>query len=253
MGFTLSRQVRMLSVLLVFSLLAGCLGINSPTMAIEEAVATFQQSIQSGDYEGYQALVTLFADTFVLEDESTLQGFNILMGYWYEEFIPGILENPEEDQLYGTNDYFKDKLDAVIAIYVDKGRDLDDPEVDAAIREYAEEFILLEYAHIACVGLYRLEHETIPDEFLELVFELFVKCEFLGDAFRLPREVVNIFMNSDVVWEEAVIEQNGNEWIAELPFIRVDEEDGDETGVFILTFRKLSGKWKITKVHTERY
>ena len=256
----LASAFRVATIILVLFLFTGCFGTVTGFLAqqeIENEVARFQENIVSDDMDGYEDLMKQFTNTYVYYNESFLTAFGNLKNLWLETSAQKVLQNPESDSLYTDVEYFKDRIDEVVAIYEANDSDLEDPQVEAALNELAEEVALFTDLSFIWLQIYFLEHGEFPADdqedspaTLEQIFEWFSQSAFLGDEFRLPKETVVILMDSDLTWDEVVLKQDGSQWLADVPFYNEEEQT---SGSYLLTFTKQGGKWRISQVNMTVY
>ena len=154
-------------------------------------------------------------------------------------------------------EYFNDRFNEVAAIYEANDSNLEDPQVEAALDELAEEVALFMELQLVWLDIYFLEHGELPDDdqedssaTLEQISGWFLQSAFLGDKFRLPKETVVILMDSALTWDEVVLEQDGSQWLADVPF---HNEEKQTSGSYLLTFTKQDGKWRISQVNMTVY
>jgi hypothetical protein len=57
-------------------------------------------------------------------------------------------------------------------------------------------------------------------------------------------------MDSALTWDEVVLEQDGSQWLADVPF---HNEEKQTSGSYLLTFTKQDGKWRISQVNMTVY
>jgi len=247
---------RVVTIILVLFLFTGCFGTVTGFLAqqeIENEVARFQENIVSDDMDGYEDLMKQFTNTYVCCNESFLTAFGNLKNLWLEYSAEDVMQNPGADV-----EYFNDRFYEVAAIYEANDSNLEDPQVEAALDELAEEVALFMELQFVWLDIYFLEHGELPDDdqedssaTLEQVFEWFSKSAFLGDKFRLPKETVVILMDSALTWDdEVVLEQDGSQWLADVPFYNEEEQT---SGSYLLTFTKQGGKWRISQVNMTVY
>ncbi|MDI9418968.1 MAG: hypothetical protein GX228_02805 [Firmicutes bacterium] len=262
---------RMAVFLVVAMLFAGCFGIGQlkDRKAVEAEIARFQENIVSSDLDGYHALKKQFADPYIWHlDEDQLSPLLVEIDYIIERYIVPILENQDDPEFDPYDEYTPayiiDKIDALIALYEEKERNLEDPEVTAAIEETAEEVLLYEVFSEMYHSILELEEDAEPDDnpdssgdddFDDSQVQAWLsRSKIVDTGFQWPNDTVIYFMflvaEPDFTWsEEVILEQNGNQWVAEIPFSFTNEwTDETEAGLVVLTFKKLSGKWKITVI-----
>ena len=251
MGANPKSQTRVTAVLLVvLAYRMHSLSGSSKDEQAVKAVSSFQQNVLSESWEGYLALKEQFTNPWIREYEpNDFAGIESMIENWIENEFPDLLADPESTDFYTDNEYLKDLIDDVIALYDAKNGDLDDPELAAAVRDLAEQVTLTRIFLLMKWALYMLEdpaEEPTDEEIEEEIMGWLAVSEVLSNKLRLPSATVVGFMATNLTWGDVVLteDEDGSLWHAEIPF--VDEDEGS-SGYYLLTFTKQNNKWKISQ------
>lgn len=261
-------KLRIAAAVLVLFLLTGCFGIGSELAnrkAVEAEIASFQKNVTTMSLEGYNALAAQFTNPFnyTVSEEDMAEIYAIIDSATAELLMP-ILQNPElYDPEMVPNSHFNDEMDALFALYDAKGGDLQDPELNAAMHKFIEQFYLYQLLCLVDAGIYALENDLMDDDIEDImdgyepdearILAWLELSEFTDTGYQLPKAAVLMLMlDTELTWGDAVLEQSGRQWIAELPFSfavpdYLDEEPSQMSGSYFLTFVKQRGKWRITE------
>ena len=250
-------KLLVVGVALVLALSAICLDTSLASAVpaeLEAEVSRFLKNVSSWHLHGYLDMVEQFTNPYYYEsDEGEILYFEARLDELIESTIIPMLLDRESSQFYQeTITYFREKADAWQQLYAAKNGSLDDPDLAAAIRTYAEEaylvqmFIWYQFGIAFLDGAIELE-PVGPEEFEAELLEWLSQSAYLGNSLKMHSKTAVIFMVPDMTYGEVAFQEHEGQWTAEIPFF--DEYDGS-TGSYMLTFTQQEERWKIAKVRT---